>query len=313
MAKNLVDKKYYPVIWVALVFASLIFNAYSIYLSFADMESVTRANVIVGVLRSVFIEGAIPAVWCFVLALVTYSIGARRYIAAVPRNDFVYIVMIFTAIARVICGIIEIFCILLPSMYVFTSAFLDLVVLTVAYSVMFFFVFDKQYKLNPVERYNSFSLWASVYLVLIGISVVLLNAVYLVVFEDAELLALINEALAEVSNYVLVKDSLQVAASATALSLYAAIVVAAVVIGEVMKRKAKNYVAPETRGDYFDANPNRPYDMRGDVGDTYSDFDDPYKSNLDRNPYRSEGDNVSGDDKNDKNGKDGNVFDEFDI
>ena len=146
---------------------------------------------------------------------------------------------------------------------------------------------------------------------MIGISTVLINAVYLVVFEDEELLALINEALADVAGIVLVKDSLQIAASATALSIYVAVVFAAIVIGEIMKRKAKDFRAPETRGDYFDANPNRPYNMRGDVGDTYSDFDDPYKSRLDQDPYRSEGDNVN--DKDDKNDGNGNVFDEFDI
>ena len=313
MAKNLIDRKYYPIIWVALIFASILASVYSIYTSFVNMEDVTRSGVILAIFRLI-IEGGMSAVWCFVFAMIAYIVGARRYVSVVPRNDFIYTVMAFTAAARMLMGIVDSFCILAPRMYVITSSMLDLVVLTVAYAIMFFAVFDKRYKFNPVERYNSFSTWATVYFILIGLSVVILNALYLIVFEDDALLKTVNDYLADFAGIVIVKDSWQTVSSAVALSLYAVFVIAAVIIGEVMRKQAKNFRDPETRGDYFDQNPNNPYTTRDDVGGTYGEFQDPYKSGLDENPYRSEGDNV-GDhkDNDDKNGKDGNVFDEFDI
>ncbi len=313
MAKNLIDRKYYPIIWLSLIFASLVASVYSIYTSFVNMEDVTRTSVIIAIFR-IIIDGGMSAVWCFVFAMVAYMVGARRYVSVVPRNDFIYTVMAFTAAARMLIGIVDAFCILVPRMYVITSSMLDLIVLTVAYAIMFFAVFDRRYKFNPVERYNAFSTWAMVYFILIGLSVVLMNALYLIVFEDDALLKTVNDYLADFAGIVIVKDSWQTVASAVALSLYGAFVIVAVIIGEVMRRKAKNFRAPETRGEYFDANPNDPYSMRDDVSGTYDEFQDPYKSGLDENPYRSEGDN-QGDkkDNNDKNGKDGNVFDEFDI
>ncbi len=301
MAKNLLNKKYYPLIWVVLVIASLIANIYSIYLSFIELETVTIREIIINIFRALFIEGAMPAVWCFVFAIVVYSIGARRYYGVISRNDFVYIVMAFTAVARIICGVIECFCILEPRIYVITSSMLSFVVLTIAYALMYFLVIDKRYKMNPIERFGAFSTWAGVYLLFIGISVIVLNTVYLLVFNDEQLLELVNEALVEIAGIVLVKDSLQIVASAIALSLYGVIVIVAVVIGEIMRNKAKHYQAPETRGDYFDNNPNRPYEMRNDTNDIYG-FDP--NQNQSDDPNKKDGDD---------NNSGGNVFDEFDI
>ncbi|MBR4800802.1 MAG: hypothetical protein IK048_03955 [Clostridia bacterium] len=304
MAKNIVDRKYYALIWASLIVASLVANVYGIYLSFIEMESITRASAILAVLRAIFIDGAIPAVVCYFLAMIVYSIGLRRYVGAIPRNDFVYTVMAFTAAVRLVCGIVEAFCILVPRMYVITSAILSPLLLTVAYGVMFFFVFARRYNLNPVEKYNSFRLWATVYLVVLGLGMVLQNALYLIVFDDEEFLALVNSALADVAGYILVRDELQIVASALALSLYAVFVTIAVVLGEIMRKQAKGFQDPNTRGDYFDAHPNNPYSMRDDVRDTYVGFEEP-------NDAR-QGDSQNGND-NDKNSGDGNVFDEFDI
>lgn len=312
MAKNLIDRKYYPIIWVSLIFASLLASVYAIYTSFANMQDATRGEIIVAVFR-LLIEGGMSAVWCFVFAMIAYIVGARRYVSVVPRNDFIYTVMAFTAAARMLMGIIDAFCILFPRMYVITSSMLDLILLTFAYAIMFFAVFDRKFKFNPVERYNAFSTWAMVYFILIGLSTVALNAVYLIVFEDDALLKTVNDYLADFAGIVIVKDSWQTVASAVALSLYGVFVAVAVVIGEVMRKKAKDFRDPETRGEYFDANPNNPYTMRDDVAGTYGEFKDPYKSDLDENPYKSEGDDVHTKDNDDKDGKDGNVFDEFDI
>ena len=306
MAKNIIDKKYYALIWVSLIFASLIANAYSIYLGFVEMETITRSAVILNIMVEIFSKGLIPAGFCFFVSFIIYAIGIRRGITPIPRNDFVYTVMAFTAGARVVCGVIEIFCIIVPRMYVITSAVLSPVVLTVTYAVMFFLVFAKRYNLNPVEKYNVFRLWATIYLIVLGVSVVFQNALYLAVFNDEELLALVNSALLEYEGYVLVKDSLQTAASAIALSAYGVFVIVAVVLGELMRKQANRLQNPETRGEYFDSQNYRPYDMRDDVTQTYSEFGEPYEHN----------DSVHGEDKNgkdDNSSGSGNVFDEFDM
>ncbi|MBO4554618.1 MAG: hypothetical protein J5713_02440 [Clostridia bacterium] len=295
--KNRIDRKFYLPIWLALGFASLVQSVYPIYVTFVQLEENTFSGVLIEVFRTILSYGVFPTAICFLLAFMAYMIGARRYLVAVPRNDFFYTVMIFTAAARLIGGIIESACILVPKMYVFTSAILNPLLQTVAYTIMFFVVFARVYKLNPVEKYASFRVGGMVYLILLGISMVVENSVYLLAVLDPNAFANFNDILEELYGIVLVRDNLQVAASATALSLYAVFVIAAAVVGEIMRSQAKGYQSPETRGEYFDSHPNNPYEMREDVGQTYSDFDE--KNDDDKN--------------NDNNSGSGNVFDEFDI
>ena len=286
-----IDRKYYALIWFVLIVATIVSETYGIYTSIIEMEALDARETLTLVLRMIFSYGAIPTAICFLFALIVYGIGARRYLLAVPRNDFIYTIMIFTAIVRFACGVVEAFCILLPRMYVVTSAILSPLLGTIAYAVMFFFVFAKHYKMNPAEKSDSFKVWGTVYLVLLGISVVLENLLYIIAVQSDTFLALVNETLANVYDIQIVKDTLQLAASIAAIALYAAFVVAAIIIGAMLKKKARDYRSPETRGEYFDTHPNNPYEMREDVGDTYGEFD--------------------GDKKEDP--KDDKVFDEFDI
>ena len=304
MTKNRIDKKYYPFIWIGLIVASIVGNIYPIYHNFASLESLTRGMVTLEVIRTLFSEGLIPAAVVFFLAFIVYAVSARRTPCAIPRNDFIYFIMLFTMVSRLICGLIEAFCIIAPNMYVITSAVLWVVQLA-AYALMFFLVFDKHYKMNPVEKYNSYRIWASIYLVVLGVAVVFENAIYLLVFENAELVELLNDALQDIG-IVLERSSLQIAASAIALSLYLVSVVVAVVLGERMKKEMNMYRDPETREQYFATHPNAPYDMRDDVDSTYTDF------GFDAGQNRNSDDNP--DDKHDdNNSSSGNVFDEFDI
>lgn len=297
MTRNKIDRKYYAPIWAGLVICSLVASVYPLYLTFSQLESISFASVLIEVFRAILSYGIFPTAICFLLAFLAYMIGARRYLVAVPRNDFFYTVMIFASVARFLTGAVEVFCILLPNMYIVTSAILNPLLQTIAFALMFFFVFAKRYKMNPVEKYVSFRTWGMVYLILLGIAMVVENAVYLLAVLDAAAFANFNEILQEIYGITIVRNNLQVAASATALSLYAVFVIVAVIAGEVMRKTAKSYQAPETRGEYFDSHPNSPYEMRDDVGQTYSDFDE-----------------KKDDDKNDDNNSgSGNVFDEFDI
>lgn len=292
MEKNRIDRKYYALIWIALIVATIVSGIYEIYASIVEIEVLDARETLSLVLRLILSYGAIPTAICFLFGLIVYGIGARRYLLAVPRNDFIYTVMIFTAIARFLCGAVNAFCILLPRMYVVTSAILSPVVGTIAYAIMFSAVFAKNYKMNPAEKADSFKIWATVYLILLGISVVLENLLYIVAVQSENFLSLISDTMYEVYGITFVKDDLQVAASVSALSIYAVFVAVACTIGALLKKKAKEYVAPETRGEYFDSHPNNPYEMRDDVHDTYGEF---------------------GEDKKEDDSKDDKVFDEFDI
>ncbi|MBO4380831.1 MAG: hypothetical protein J5815_01610 [Clostridia bacterium] len=294
-----IDRKFYPFIWLGLIVASLVSGVYPMYVTFSNAEGISSAiALLVEIFKVIFAYGAIPTAVCFFFALILYSLGARRGLGAIPRNDFIYSIMIFTAIVRFLVGVIEMFCILEPKMYIVTSTVLNPILQPLAYGIMFFFVFAKNYKLNPAEKYYSFRLWAMVYLILLGIAVLAENLLYIIAVQDAASLNLINELVAEYG-YILVKNDLQTVASAIALAVYGAYVVAAIVLGEIMRGKARRFQDPATRGEYFDSYDGRPYTMRDDVGQTYADFDGQDDAN-------------NGNDDN-KNSGDGNVFDEFDM
>ena len=266
------------------------------YLTFTQLEDTSWRAIVVEVLRAIFSYALIPSGVSFLVAFVTYMIGARRYLLAVHRNDFVYITLLAVAVSRLLTGIIESFCIIVPEMYVVTSSILNLVLQTLALAVVFFFVFAKRYGMHAVEKYMSFRVWGMVYLILLGLSVVLENTAYLLAVLNADAFARVNEMLKEIYDVVLVKSDLQIAASIAALSIYVAFVVAAVIIGEVMKRKAGEFITTEVREGRLNLNvQNMP---NGGASQSQDGVFEEMKSD------NAQGGNDSKDDK---------VFDEFDI
>ena len=156
--QNKIDKKYYVWIWLGLIFATFVRNVFPIYSQINGMlAKASRLSTLSGVFSIVFSYGLIPAAVTFLLALILYYITARRHVNYIGRNDFCYWVMIFTAVPRVIAGIVESFAILNPNVYVFTSTVLDALLLPASYLTMFLWIFAKKYKLNPVEKRNSFA------------------------------------------------------------------------------------------------------------------------------------------------------------
>ena len=170
--QNKIDKKYYVWIWLGLIFATFVRNIFPIYMQIGDMlTEASRLNTLSGVFSIIFSYGLVPAAVTFLLALILYYIIARRHVNYVSRNDFCYWVMIFTAVPRVIVGIVESFAILNPNVYVFTSTVLDALLLPASYLTMFLWIFAKKYKLNPVEKRNSFATLSTIYMIFYGIGV----------------------------------------------------------------------------------------------------------------------------------------------
>lgn len=306
MVPDKLNRKYFPLIWVALIVASFVRNIFPLYVNIAGLQGVTPRLIVVDVLLAVFEFGIVPTALCFVCALVVYSIGFRRYVRCISRNDFVYYTMLFTAAARFVMGIIECFAILDPQVYVVTSLLLDLIVLTAALAVMYFAVFVRRYKFNPVEQHNSFRMWSSIYIVGVGVLCALPSLGVLILSASLETLP--PETLAEIYDamananaayaYNFIFSDIAFAASFAAVIIYIAEIIAVVAVSATLRKRAVDFQDPDKRTQYnTERGDNTAYRMRDDVYSTYRD----------EHPF----DEFGGAQTQDK--KDDNVFDEFDI
>lgn len=293
-------KKYYVWIWLGLIFATFVRNIFPIYSEINNMlGEASKLATLQGVLSIVFSYGLIPAVVTFVLALILYYITARRHANYISRNDFCYWVMIFTAVPRAIAGIIESFAILNANVYVFGSTVLDALLLPASYLTMFLWIFAKKYKLNPVEKRNSFSVLSTVYMVFYGIGVLGTNLAIVALGTDKELASEVAEYLRQFGYIVnTISSPLQTISSAIAICVFIAYLIAVIVIGILFRKKSEEFRNEDTRDAYFEKHPNSyGYDRRDDVSDTFDEFERKHVHKKDDS------------DKSDG----GNVFDEFDI
>lgn len=298
--QNKIEKKYYVWIWLGLIFATFVRNIFPIYSEINNMlGEASKLATLQGVLSIVFSYGLIPAVVTFVLALILYYITARRHANYISRNDFCYWVMIFTAVPRMIAGIIESFAILNANVYVFGSTVLDALLLPASYLTMFLWIFAKKYKLNPVEKRNSFSVLSTVYMVFYGIGVLGANLAIVALGTDKELASEVAEYLRQFGYIVnTISSPLQTISSAIAICVFIAYLIAVIVIGILFRKKSEEFRNEDTRDAYFEKHPSSyGYDRRDDVSDTFDEFERKHVHKKDDS------------DKSDG----GNVFDEFDI
>ena len=301
--QNKIDKKYYVWIWLGLIFATFVRNVFPIYMQIGDMlNEASRLNTLSGVFSIVFSYGLIPAAVTFLLALILYYITARRHVNYISRNDFCYWVMIFTAVPRVIVGIVESFAILNPNVYVFTSTVLDALLLPASYLTMFLWIFAKKYKLNPVEKRNSFATLSTIYMIFYGIGVLGENLTIVALGADKELASELADYLSQLGYIVdTISTPLQTVSSAIAICVFAAYLVEVIVLAILFRKKSDEFRNEDTRDAYFEKHPaGYGYERRDDVGDTFDEFERKHVHKKDD----SDDDHKSGG---------GNVFDEFDI
>ncbi len=305
MAENKTIKKYAWIIWIVLMLACLMRNAYNIYNFWTITPPDGSLEIFIAIARIVLEEAVVPTLVVFLLSLILVSIGTARFVRCVPRTDFVYSAMSFTAAARFIVGFIDIFSILNPAINVFASTFLDFAVASAAYLVMFFVFFKKIYKFNPVEEYNAFRMWSTIYMVAAGVIVVLGNIGMLALLDGSplsmELIGLLRD-----FGYLMTGETMQKAASIAGICIYFAYLIAVIVAGEIMRRNSKLFRDPETRGDYYKKHEKRPYKMRKDTDETFSDIFANAES------YESGNGNPENH-KHETHKKEESVFDEFDI
>lgn len=301
--QNKIDKKYYVWIWLGLIFATFVRNIFPIYVQIGDMlTEASRLNTLSGVFSIIFSYGLVPAAVTFLLALILYYITARRHVNYVSRNDFCYWVMIFTAVPRAVVGIVESFAILNPNVYVFTSTVLDELLLPASYLTMFLWIFAKKYKLNPVEKRNSFATLSTIYMIFYGIGVLGTNLTIVALGTDKELASELADYLSQLGYIVgTISTPLQTVSSAIAICVFIAYLVAVIVFSILFRKGSDEFRNEDTRDAYFEKHPGGyGYERRDDVGDTFDEFERKHVHKKDD----SDDDHTSGG---------GNVFDEFDI
>ena len=308
MVTDKINKKYFGIAWLALILACFIRNIFSIYVDIVSITEPGRVIILRTIFSIIFYDGLIPAVVTFICALVVWQIGFFRYVRCISRRDFCTLAMLFTAAARCVVGFIEVFAILDTGVYVFTSTVLDFTLLSAAMLTMFLVVINKRYRLNPVERYNAFRLWSMIYMIVAGLGVFCENGLILLLADPNELSSEVVSLLYQLGYPIeLLFSKIQIASCAIAIVVYIIFLVAVIVLGEVFRKQSKLYRDPETRGEYYEKNYNRGYSMRNDSDSVFGS-----DGVLGDNYYS--GDSHNGDSyRNNDDGHDDHVFDEFDL
>ncbi len=269
MANGKLNKKYAPLIWIALLLACFMRNAYAMYMTVVSSEiSGSMLTVLLIILRFVFEYGALPLAIVAVGALIVWYIGSARYVRSISRSDFCYIVMATVAAEKFLVGIIEIFAILAPDLQTVTSSVLDFALLTAAFLAVYFLVIVKWYRFNPVEKYNAFKMWFMIYMIVAGVAVVGGNISVLALMDGSQISYMLYQMLITTGT-VLYLGPVQMGASIAAIAIYFAYLIAVIVIGEVLRSRANKFRNPETRGEYYESFDNRGYTLREDADSVF--------------------------------------------
>lgn len=284
--KPIIPDKWGTLIWAVMFVAGLIRNVVPLVTSFIGLEK--AAEITLQVIYDLLEYGALPMVVCYVFSLVLFAMSARRGAVSMRRNDFVYICMLFTSGAYLVMGIIESFAFLDARIMPYTELLLNMTVLTGAYCAMFFLVLAR--RMDPRKKFYNFTSWASLYLGLQGLLVVINSACCITLVYSDTANEMLQEILEAYYGTGIALDTGYGIAGIIALCLLAAWVIAAGVVAAILQKKAKAYVPPAPEPSPF-APPRQPA----------SPFDE----------LNNDGNDGAG--GNGQSGDGGKVFDEFDL
>ncbi len=269
MVPDKLDPKYRLPIWLGLFFATFVCNFYDIYFTCADMAAtgseLGRIGVAIGVVQMLFADLIVPALLVVLFAYLVYQIGSSRFVRCISRRDFTHWVMLFISASRLVMGFVNVFGIINANVNYCTTGFLSTLCNGAAMLTMFFAVFKRVYRFNPAEEYNAFKAWATVFMIGGGIHAIIGNGAALILLDSPELLfELFGIDLS--SNIVAIT-----AGCVTGMVVYFAYLVAIIALGEIMKKKARAFIDPQTRGDYYAYRNNAPYTTRTDANEVFGD------------------------------------------
>ena len=317
-----VNPKFYPLIWIALIFATLFMNVYAMTTTYSTGE-LKGAGLITQLLIDIFVDGLIPCVFVYVVGALFYRSLARRGLLQIPRKDFIYITMAVIAVARMVEGVIAIFAFVEPMLDLYIMLWIDLVAYAVALYLEFFLILKPKY-LNPVQAKAHFSLLSKYYLIWSGILFVGMSLVFLAVpstidmsLEEGIPILVLGEELSPMDALVY-RDIFVTYIAPTSyatIALYVCQLVVHFVLDSVLKKEVKKYRethkdAEETSfGGGFYANGTNYYTGRPYDGGNQNPFDNggnPFAENNDnpfaeRNPFGDDFDDTADGNKNDDN------------
>ena len=331
-----VNPKFYPLIWIALIFATLFVKVYAMTTTYSSGE-LKGAVLITQILIDILVNGLLPCVFVYVVAALFYRSLARRGLLQIPRKDFIYITMAVIAVARMIEGVIAIFAFVEPMLDLYIMLWIDLVANAVALYLEFFLILKPKY-LNPVQAKAHFSLLSKYYLIWSGILFVGMSLVFLAVpstidmsLEEGIPILVLGEELSPMEALVYrdIFATYFAPISYATIALYVCQLVVHFVLDSVLKKEAEKYRethkdAEETSfGGGFYANgtnyyTGRPYDTENHFynegnqnpfnngGNPYGNGGNPFAENNDnpfaeRNPFGEDFDDSSDNNKNDDN------------
>lgn len=312
----LINPKFYPLIWVVIVFCSFVRSFYQTYTQILNTDNIALG--IYNGLLSFVIGGASYAFLILFLSYFLYGMGARRGLRAIPRKDFTYIIMIFVSIAWFVSGMINLFSFIDPALMYCNILTAEPVLLTVSLAIMFFMVLVPNY-LNPKQAEKYFKFYGTIY-VIVTSAIYILGAIGILscitVANDPALLAEMDNVYYTINGQdvpiAVVFEAYAFAKTGMEISAYIAIVwsvlmiVAYFVLANMLKNKAKDFkeeVKPENMDGIFFTDGKNFY--------TVDDIKNGKFGGGQGNPF---GDTPKGNDNPfDDDSKDDKVFEEFDI
>lgn len=232
--------KLLPLAIILLVVCELVRNLYFALTSDVNTIDVTgRTGYILLVLYIIFMRAIIPAGIDFVLVFIAYRMLARRgYAKVMKQQDFLTITLFFTCTALLVAGAIDLVALKNAMIFVYTSAFSELVLLFIAYVLEYFLVLAP--KLTTAKgKYTLFKTASSVFLIWqaihTGLPCILVIEIYFYkeiagIEEIAELFAQYTYAAQDVIPCVI------------AIALYVAMVIFVVVYSVFLAKAAKEEV-----------------------------------------------------------------------
>ncbi|MCQ2409048.1 MAG: hypothetical protein MJ068_00730 [Clostridia bacterium] len=250
--KGRVNPKYISLIFAGLFFSYLFRGVYSMYVSFSTLEDLRAANIALQAIYALFEYGAIPALLCYFIASIIYSIGFRHGARSMIRQDFIAQVCAVVLLVNTVTGFVDIFSILEPvTNLVINTA--EPFILVLAFTLYFLLVMTKKYEMNPVEKFLSFRIYFMWLMILQAIEVALSDGLYFLVARSG-----LEEELAYQYGIVITRTA-EILAIAD-VSIFFFMLIGVLILMYIIKAKAAEYVEKRKNGTYQqeEAEKNKP-------------------------------------------------------
>lgn len=253
--RDKIDRKYSGAIWAIVIIGYVLNNVYLFYYTFATTEFPAVGAIFAKIIWAILEYIVLPIFILSLLGSVTYSAGFRRGARFISRFDFNAHFLVSTAAVKGIVGVISIFAILVPAISYFASEF-EYVLVYLMYLFVFFKLIVKKYNLNPVEKYNAFRVWFTVYLIFAGLLVASNDLIVLTLLNNPEFYELLYD-YGVSTIYISRADQI---VSIVSISIYGVMLIVSIVMNFIFKKQAREYQDPIARSEYNEKKEQQNYE-----------------------------------------------------